>query len=177
MFPGLQKRIRGIYFSTFPPVQPRTEPCYWLDSSRFFHRNVQQKQKKNPSSCCCVSVRSFKSNRASQFNLSEDGAPQGDHLCGLVRGPPLPAVGREEPSQARCGQRSKASQRKARKRKSESPPERCGTSARSGVLRLFMLPAAGIFIDFAQVDVPFVPVDFLHSETTRGHVLQLPFAV
>lgn len=39
------------------------------------------------------------------------------------------------------------------------------------------IPAPGILIDFAQVDVPFVPVDFLHSETTRGHMLQLLSAV
>lgn len=34
------------------------------------------------------------------------------------------------------------------------------------------LPTAGILIDFDQVAVPFVPVDFLHSEETRGHMLQ-----
>lgn len=28
-----------------------------------------------------------------------------------------------------------------------------------------MIPAARILIDFAEVGVPFVPVDFLHSET------------
>lgn len=33
--------------------------------------------------------------------------------------------------------------------------------------RRFTIPAPRIFIDFRQVDVPFVPVDFLHSGTTR----------
>lgn len=42
---------------------------------------------------------------------------------------------------------------------------------RGRLLRL--IPAAGILIDFAQVDVPFVPVDFLYSVKTRGHMLQL----
>lgn len=39
------------------------------------------------------------------------------------------------------------------------------------------IPAPRLLIDFAQVVVPFVPVDFLHSETTRGHMLQLLSAV
>lgn len=35
------------------------------------------------------------------------------------------------------------------------------------------IPATRLLIDFTQVGVPFVPVVFLHSETTRGHMLQL----
>lgn len=53
-------------------------------------------------------------------------------------------------------------------RTSLSPP-RWGFSA----WLLDTLPTARILIDFDQVVVPFVPVDFLHSEETRGHMLQL----
>lgn len=43
--------------------------------------------------------------------------------------------------------------------------------------RISAITVARILIDFTKADVPFVPVDFLHSETTRGHMLQLLSAV
>lgn len=38
------KEFRVYIFQSFR-LRPLTEPCYWLEKSRFFHNNVQRKQK------------------------------------------------------------------------------------------------------------------------------------
>lgn len=115
---------------------------------------------------------------------------QRTHLCGLVCLPPTALCEKASPAPP-CGKSRKVTKhelpschREMTKRpfsglETLSLPCFC-TSVWSACVKfrlLGMIAAAGILIDFAQVDVPFVPVDFLHSEKTKGHMLQLLSAV
>lgn len=107
---------------------------------------------------------------------SDDGGVQKLHLRGLVPSPQLPGGGHEETSQAPPCEHIEEPRQKpaALQRESGNCPKRGRTSAHSPGLSAF--PAPGIFIDLHQVGVPLVPVDFLHSGTTRGHAHQLLIA-